>query len=75
MSDDVLSIIYLLLILALILPGFVYANKNKKVFGVLPFLHLNITENQFKKVLVDSKGNLGESVEKLCNSVVIQHAS
>ena len=31
MSDDVLSIIYLLLILALILPGFVYANKNKKV--------------------------------------------
>tara|TARA_B100000401_G_scaffold341385_1_gene239656 strand:+ start:353 stop:520 length:168 start_codon:yes stop_codon:yes gene_type:complete len=31
MSDDVLSIIYLLLILALILPGFVYANKNKKI--------------------------------------------
>ena len=31
MRDDVLSIIYLLLILALILPGFIYANKNKKV--------------------------------------------
>ena len=31
MSDDVLSILYLLLILTLILPGFIYANKNKKV--------------------------------------------
>jgi hypothetical protein len=32
MSDDILSTVYLILILALILPGFIYANKNKKTF-------------------------------------------
>ena len=32
MNDDILSIVYLLLVLALILPGFIYANKNKKTF-------------------------------------------
>ncbi len=32
MNDDILSFVYLLLVLVLILPGFIYANKNKKVF-------------------------------------------
>ena len=32
MNDDTLSIIYLILVLILILPGFVYANRNKKTF-------------------------------------------
>jgi hypothetical protein len=32
MSDEILSVIYLILILILVLPGFIYANKNKKVF-------------------------------------------
>jgi hypothetical protein len=32
MSDDILSVVYLLLVLTLILPGFIYANKNKKIF-------------------------------------------
>ena len=32
MNDDIFSIIYLLLVLALIFPGFVYANRNKKFF-------------------------------------------
>ena len=32
MNDDFLSIIYLLLVLVLILPGFIYANKNRKIF-------------------------------------------
>tara|TARA_B100001057_G_scaffold286585_1_gene286699 strand:+ start:1111 stop:1275 length:165 start_codon:yes stop_codon:yes gene_type:complete len=32
MNNDVLSIIYLILVLVLLLPGFIYANKNKKVF-------------------------------------------
>jgi len=32
MNDNILSFIYLLLVLVLILPGFIYANKNKKVF-------------------------------------------
>ena len=30
MSDDILSVVYLLLVLALVLPGFIYTNKNKK---------------------------------------------
>ena len=32
MSDDILSVIYLILVLALIIPGFIYAIKNKKEF-------------------------------------------
>ena len=32
MSDEILSVIYLLLVLALVLPGFLYANKNKIIF-------------------------------------------
>ena len=32
MSDDILSVVYLLLVLALVLPGFIYMNKNKKTF-------------------------------------------
>ena len=32
MSDEILSTIYLLLVIALVFPGFYYANKNKKVF-------------------------------------------
>ena len=32
MSDKILSVIYLLLVLALIFPSFLYANKNKKIF-------------------------------------------
>ena len=32
MNDDILSVVYLLLVLVLILPGFIYANKNKKTF-------------------------------------------
>jgi len=32
MNNDILSVVYLILILILILPGFIYANKNKKIF-------------------------------------------
>ena len=32
MGENILSVIYLLLVIALIFPGFYYANKNKKVF-------------------------------------------
>ncbi len=32
MSDKILSVIYLLLVLVLIFPSFLYANKNKKIF-------------------------------------------
>ena len=32
MNDNALSVVYLILVLALILPGFIYALKNKKEF-------------------------------------------
>jgi heme/copper-type cytochrome/quinol oxidase subunit 1 len=32
MNDDGLSVVYLILVLVLLLPGFIYANKNKKEF-------------------------------------------
>ena len=32
MSNEILSVIYLLMVLALVLPGFLYANRNKKNF-------------------------------------------
>jgi hypothetical protein len=32
MNDEIISVIYLILILILILPGFLYANKNRKTF-------------------------------------------
>jgi hypothetical protein len=32
MNDEIISVVYLILILVLILPGFFYANKNKKIF-------------------------------------------
>ena len=32
MSDDILSIIYLLTVIVLVFPGFYYANQNKKIF-------------------------------------------
>ena len=32
MNDKILSVVYLLLVLALVFPGFFYANRNKKKF-------------------------------------------
>ena len=32
MGENILSVIYLLLVIALVFPGFYYENKNKKVF-------------------------------------------
>ena len=32
MNENILSLIYLLLVIALVFPGFYYTNKNKKVF-------------------------------------------
>ena len=42
---------------------------NQRVFGVLPFLHLNITEAQFRGILNSPRvnGSLTDAVEVLCN--------
>ncbi len=42
MSGNILSVIYLLLVIALVFPGFYYANKNKKVFLKNLFIWLGI---------------------------------
>lgn len=42
---------------------------NQRVFGVLPFLHLDITREQFKNLMMSPKvnGSLVAAVELLCN--------
>ena len=32
MNNEIMSVLYLFLVLILIFPGFIYANKNKKTF-------------------------------------------
>lgn len=55
------------------LSGFYQKHKgrsvNQRVFGVLPFLHLNITEAQFRGILNSPSvnGSLTDAVEVLCN--------
>ena len=55
------------------LSGFYQRHKgrsvNQRVFGVLPFLHLNITESQFRGILNSPRvnGSLTDAVEVLCN--------
>ena len=55
------------------LSGFYQRHKgrsvNQRVFGVLPFLHLNITEAQFRGILNSPRvnGSLTDAVEVLCN--------
>ena len=34
-----------------------FSNKHISVYGVLPYLHMNITENDFKKLMEDSAKN------------------
>lgn len=43
---------------------------NQRVFGVLPFLHLNISRQQFSNLMMSPKvnGSLVAAVEALCNS-------
>ena len=40
---------------------------NQRVFGVLPFLHLNITEAQFVALMNSVKGDLSKATTALCN--------
>ncbi len=42
MGENILSVIYLLLVIALVFPGFYYANKNKRVFLKNLFIWLSI---------------------------------
>lgn len=52
--------------------GFFLKHKGRKVnthvFGVLPFLHMNISKKQFMNLLNNSAGSMAKSVENMCNS-------
>lgn len=47
--------------------GFDETDDNKAVFGVLPFLHLDITEGQFKEMLSDASNKMIETLSSICN--------
>ena len=42
MGENILSVIYLLLVIALVFPGFYYSNKNKKVFFKNLFIWIGV---------------------------------
>ncbi len=51
MNEDILSVVYLLLVLALILPGFIYKNRNKKTLFnnfIIWFVIIGVTIILFK---------------------------
>jgi hypothetical protein len=56
--------------------GFFTKNKgksvNKRVFGALPFLHLNITKNQFVSLLESGKLNLVNAAKGMCTSAGLE---
>ena len=45
-----------------------FSAKVPEVFGVLPYLHMNISEASFRKNLADNKNNSVNSLSKLCKS-------
>ena len=44
-----------------------FSDKHIGVFGVLPFLHMNIKEKTFKEMLTNSNGSLKEVLSNKCN--------
>lgn len=44
-----------------------FSGKQKQVSGVLPFLHMNIKENEFRDLIERNASSLGKSVAKVCN--------
>jgi hypothetical protein len=43
-----------------------FTSKHPQVFGVLPYLHMNITEDQFRKSLNESKSLRRKSLSRMC---------
>ena len=44
-----------------------FSNKHHQVFGVLPYLHMNISEKEFRKQLKESEISRNSSLTRLCN--------
>ena len=45
-----------------------FSGKHHQVYGVLPFLHINIKENEFKKFIDGDVKSLSKRLSTLCNS-------
>ena len=43
-----------------------FTSKHPQVFGVLPYLHLNVTEEQFRKSLNESKSLRRKTLSRMC---------
>ena len=46
-----------------------FSNLHTGVFGVLPFLHMNIKEKTFREMLTNSNGSLKEVLNKRCKEL------
>ena len=44
-----------------------FSNRVPEVFGVLPYLHMNIKENEFRNLLNNSSENRRQTLTNLCN--------
>ena len=44
-----------------------FTDKHPQVFGVLPYLHLNIKEDSFKRTLNESKNERKDTLKNICN--------
>jgi hypothetical protein len=44
-----------------------FSGKHNQVAGVLPFLHMNIKENEFRSIISANSVNLGKQLAKVCN--------
>jgi hypothetical protein len=45
-----------------------FSDKHPQIFGVLPYLHMNITEEEFRQTLNNSKKSRTKTLKKACNS-------
>lgn len=45
-----------------------FSEKVPEVFGVLPYLHMNVSKNTFRSHLADSRNNRVSALSKVCRS-------
>lgn len=50
-----------------------FTDKHPQVFGVLPYLHLNITEDGFKKTLNESVNERKNTLKNICNGKKLEN--
>ena len=50
-----------------------FTDKHPQVFGVLPYLHLNIQEDSFKQTLNESKNDRKDTLKNICNGKSLEN--